>query len=48
MYMLYSGWVDTPQERMQWGRSPFLDELQERMDQAAALGQSDGRDSARR
>lgn len=31
VHMLYSGWVDTPRGRMHWGRSPFLDELEERM-----------------
>ena len=34
VYMLYSGWVDTPRGRARWGRSPFLDELHERMRQA--------------
>jgi len=34
VHMLYSGWVDTPRGRMHWGRSPFLDELEERMAQA--------------
>jgi len=38
VYMLYSGWVDTPRGRARWGRSPFLDELQQRMEQAEALG----------
>ncbi len=31
VYMLYSGFVDTPRGRMHWGRSPFLDELDARM-----------------
>lgn len=31
IYMLYSGFVDTPRGRMHWGRSPFLDELDARM-----------------
>lgn len=31
VHMLYSGWVDTPRGRMYWGRSPFLDELEERL-----------------
>ena len=34
VYMLYSGWVDTPGGRRRWGRSPFLDELEERMERA--------------
>ena len=38
VYMLYSGWVDTPRGRMLWGRSPFLDELQARMEQAEMFG----------
>ena len=36
VHMLYSGWMDTPRGRMRWGRSPFLDELEERMAQAEA------------
>ncbi len=31
VYMLYSGWVDTWGVCRRWGRSPFLDELDERM-----------------
>lgn len=38
VYMLYSGCVDTPRGRRRWGRSPFLDELEERLAQAGALG----------
>lgn len=38
VYMLYSGCVDTPMGRKRWGRSPFLDELEERLAQAGALG----------
>ncbi len=34
IHMLYSGFVDTPRGRMHWGRSPFLDELEERMQAA--------------
>jgi DNA helicase-2/ATP-dependent DNA helicase PcrA len=34
VYMLYSGFVDTPRGRMYWGRSPFLDELEARMEAA--------------
>lgn len=34
VYMLYSGWVDTRGGRRRWGRSPFLDELDERMQRA--------------
>ena len=34
VYMLYSGWVDTPRGRRHWGRSPFLDELEERIQRA--------------
>lgn len=34
IHMLYSGFVDTPRGRMHWGRSPFLDELEERMQEA--------------
>ena len=34
VYMLYSGWVETPRGRSKWGRSPFLDELEERMERA--------------
>ena len=33
VHMLYSGFVDTPRGRRHWGRSPFLNELQERMQQ---------------
>jgi ATP-dependent DNA helicase UvrD/PcrA len=36
VHMLYSGWVDTPRGRMHWGRSPFLDELEQRMAAAEA------------
>ncbi len=36
VYMLYSGWVDTPSGRMRWGRSPFLNELEARLEQAEA------------
>ena len=32
--MLYSGFVDTPRGRMHFGRSPFLDELEARMEEA--------------
>ena len=32
--MLYSGFVDTPRGRMRWGRSPFLNELEARMQEA--------------
>jgi len=38
VYMLYSGCVDTPRGRRRWGRSPFLDELEERLVQAGAPG----------
>ena len=38
VYMLYSGWVGTGRGRMRWGRSPFLKELQARLDQAEQLG----------
>ena len=34
IHMLYSGYVDTPRGRMRWGRSPFLDELEARMEEA--------------
>jgi len=34
IHMLYSGFVDTARGRMHWGRSPFLDELEERMQEA--------------
>ena len=34
VHMLYSGFVDTPRGRMHFGRSPFLDELEERMEEA--------------
>ncbi len=34
VHMLYSGFVDTPRGRMYWGRSPFLDELEARMEEA--------------
>jgi DNA helicase-2/ATP-dependent DNA helicase PcrA len=34
IHMLYSGFVDTPRGRMHWGRSPFLEELEERMQEA--------------
>jgi hypothetical protein len=34
IHMLYSGFVDTPRGRMYWGRSPFLNELEERMQEA--------------
>jgi DNA helicase-2/ATP-dependent DNA helicase PcrA len=34
IHMLYSGFVDTRGGRMSWGRSPFLDELEERMQEA--------------
>lgn len=36
VYMLYSGFVDTPRGRMHYGRSPFLDELEARMEEAEA------------
>jgi DNA helicase-2/ATP-dependent DNA helicase PcrA len=35
VHMLYSGFVDTPQGRMRWGRSPFLRELEARMAEAS-------------
>jgi DNA helicase II / ATP-dependent DNA helicase PcrA len=35
VHMLYSGFVDTRRRRMHWGRSPFLDELEARMEAAA-------------
>lgn len=34
VHMLYSGFVDTPRGRMYRGRSPFLDELEQRMAEA--------------
>jgi ATP-dependent DNA helicase UvrD/PcrA len=34
IHMLYSGYVDTARGRMRWGRSPFLDELETRMEEA--------------
>lgn len=34
VHMLYSGYVDTSRGRMHWGRSPFLDELEARMEEA--------------
>jgi DNA helicase-2/ATP-dependent DNA helicase PcrA len=34
VHMLYSGFVDTPRGRMYWGRSPFPDELEARMEEA--------------
>ena len=34
IHMLYSGYVDTGRGRMHWGRSPFLNELEERMEEA--------------
>ena len=34
IHMLYSGFVDTRRGRMHWGRSPFLEELEERMQEA--------------
>ncbi len=34
VHMLYSGFVDTPRGRMHFGRSPFLDELEARMEEA--------------
>jgi DNA helicase-2/ATP-dependent DNA helicase PcrA len=34
IYMLYSGFVDTRRGRAYWGRSPFLDELEIRMNEA--------------
>ena len=34
IHMLYSGFVDTPRGRMYRGRSPFLNELEERMAEA--------------
>ena len=34
IHMLYSGYVDVRGRRMHWGRSPFLDELEVRMDEA--------------
>jgi DNA helicase-2/ATP-dependent DNA helicase PcrA len=37
VHMLYSGFVDTPRGRMHFGRSPFLDELEARMEEAGAV-----------
>lgn len=34
IHMLYSGYVDTRSGRMYWGRSPFLNELEARMQEA--------------
>ena len=34
VHMLYSGFVDTPHGRRYWGRSPFLNELDARLDAA--------------
>ena len=34
IHMLHSGFVDTPRGRMYWGRSPFLNELEARMEAA--------------
>lgn len=34
VHMLNSGYVDTRSGRMHWGRSPFLDELEQRMEEA--------------
>lgn len=34
VHMLYSGYVDTRSGRMYWGRSPFLNELEARMQEA--------------
>ena len=34
IHMLYSGFVDTPRGRKYWGRSPFLNELEARMEAA--------------
>jgi DNA helicase-2/ATP-dependent DNA helicase PcrA len=34
IHMLYSGYVDTRSGRMYWGRSPFLNELEARMEEA--------------
>lgn len=34
VHMLYSGYVDTLRGRMHWGRSPFLNELHARMEEA--------------
>lgn len=34
VHMLYSGYVDTRNGRMYWGRSPFLNELEARMQEA--------------
>ena len=34
IHMLNSGFVDTPRGRMYWGRSPFLNELEARMEAA--------------
>lgn len=37
VHMLYSGFVETPRGRMHWGRSPFLNELEARMQEAEDL-----------
>ncbi|PZU68546.1 ATP-dependent helicase [Sphingobium sp.] len=34
IHMLYSGYIDTARGRMHWGRSPFLNELEARMEEA--------------
>lgn len=34
IHMLYSGYIDTGRGRMHWGRSPFLNELEARMEEA--------------
>jgi DNA helicase-2/ATP-dependent DNA helicase PcrA len=34
IHMLYSGFVETARGQMRWGRSPFLDELEARMEEA--------------
>ncbi|ARS54158.1 DNA helicase UvrD [Kushneria konosiri] len=34
IHMLYSGYVDTGRGRMHWGRSPFLNELEARIEEA--------------
>lgn len=34
--MLYSGFVDTSRGRLHFGRSPFLDELEARMEEAGS------------
>lgn len=36
VHMLYSGFVDTPRGRMHFGRSPFLNELEARMEEAGS------------